>query len=163
MVRGTGTGTGTGAKGMILQKQPNRASCLLTSFAMAIGVPVGDLTKSLGFDGTEIIFPELPIPSCYRGHHEQECLHACMKLGYYFSSHEMESVGGHDLEQHYKTEVPWDWSVILESNCVMAGEHISGSSHAVAWNAEEQKIYDPNGSMYDMENFKPTVIHKLIL
>jgi hypothetical protein len=52
---------------MILQKSPNKWSCLPTAVAMAIGVPVESLIRDIGHDGSQIIFPELKDPFCRRG------------------------------------------------------------------------------------------------
>jgi hypothetical protein len=66
---------------MRLQRQPNRWSCLPTSFAMVLDVPVEELLRSIGHDGSEIAFPTEPEPACRRGFHIQECIDVALRLG----------------------------------------------------------------------------------
>ena len=67
---------------MELQIKPNRWNCLPTAFAMALGVPVARLLEWTGHNGAEVLFPKLPPPACYRGHHIQELIEVCLRLGY---------------------------------------------------------------------------------
>jgi hypothetical protein len=45
---------------MLIQKQPNSWSCVLTAFANALDIDQNELIKSLGHDGSKIIFPDHP-------------------------------------------------------------------------------------------------------
>ena len=67
---------------MILQLAPNRWSCLPTAFAIAIGCPIENLIKSIGHDGSEIIWPNFPEPTCRRGFHVQELIAVLYRCGY---------------------------------------------------------------------------------
>ena len=49
---------------------------------MVLDIPVSDLFGIVGHDGSEIAFPALPDPMARRGLHIQECIAACVKLGY---------------------------------------------------------------------------------
>lgn len=49
---------------------------------MVLDIPVSDLFGIVGHDGSEIAFPALPDPMARRGLHIQECINACLKLGY---------------------------------------------------------------------------------
>lgn len=57
---------------MLIQKQPNNWSCLPTAFAMVCDMPVADLIKRIGHDGSERIF-DGPRPEV--GFHIQEIIH----------------------------------------------------------------------------------------
>ena len=64
------------------QVKPNRWSCMVTSFAMALGVTIQDLIGLIGHDGSEVAFPHLDEPTRRRGFHQQECIRAAWNLGF---------------------------------------------------------------------------------
>ena len=64
------------------QTKPNLWSCAVTSFAMAIGIPVQQLIEEIGHDGSEKIFTHLPEPMCRRGFHSQELIRAAWNHGF---------------------------------------------------------------------------------
>ena len=47
-----------------LQRPPVRGTCLPTSFAMAMDRPVEIVAKCLGHDGSTVVWPDLPEPTC---------------------------------------------------------------------------------------------------
>ena len=49
---------------------------------MVLDISVAEFFGHVGHDGSEIAFPMLPDPMARRGLHIQECIAACMKLGY---------------------------------------------------------------------------------
>ena len=59
------------------QRQPNEWSCLPTSFAICLGVPVHDIFDWVGHDGSEIIYQGVPEPYCRRSFHPQEIFDYC--------------------------------------------------------------------------------------
>jgi len=65
-----------------LQVQPERWQCAVTAFAMALAVPVTDLIGTVGHDGGEIIFPDLPEPTNRHGHSIYELIWAAIDMGY---------------------------------------------------------------------------------
>ncbi len=67
---------------MRLQIKPERWQCLVTSFAMALDLPVADVIREVGHDGGQIIWPTLPEPMCRRGFHPQELIDVCRSHGY---------------------------------------------------------------------------------
>ena len=67
---------------MRLQQSPIRGTCLPTSFAMAMGIPVADIFAALGHDGSEVLWPDLPEPTCQRGFHVQELIRLAVKCGW---------------------------------------------------------------------------------
>ena len=67
---------------MIPQVKPNRWSCIPTSFAMALDIPVDEFIQAIGHDGSEIIGPALAAPAGRRGFHEQECLTVAVTRGF---------------------------------------------------------------------------------
>jgi len=65
-----------------LQIKPNQWSCSVTAFAMALRVPVAELIKKIGHDGSQIVFPALEDPMCRRGFHSQELIRAAWQYGF---------------------------------------------------------------------------------
>ncbi len=147
---------------MKIQKQPNRASCVATSFAMVMDVPVEYIFKQIKHDGTERMFLKHKPPTCFRGIHPQECLRVAHELGIIFTTHEFESWGGPDQEEHYIINVHWKWGVILESKGVLFGAVATGERHCVAWNGEEQLVYNPNGTTHPLNGFVIEEYYRLI-
>lgn len=119
-----------------LQKSPNQASCLPTSFAMVLGVPVAELLEQLGHNGTEIVSPQLSVPNCYRGFHVQELIFACLERGYAVTPFEPLPVL-QLFEKSLPLSTPWWFERILSiRNGILLNDH-----HAVAWS--HGLIYDP--------------------
>lgn len=138
---------------MNLLIQPNRWSCTLTSFAIATDIPEKDLIDSLGHDGSEIIFPDLPEPLCRRGFDPREFIFPLYTKGI-------------DVIQidAYLNRVTYDNSYIIDNRMqmyisiknnkgVLTGLTKRNKYHTVAWNGEY--IYDPNGTIYELELFNP--------
>ena len=48
---------------------------------MVMDMPVEELCKFVGHDGSQVVCPHLPDPAKRRGHHIQEIILACMRLG----------------------------------------------------------------------------------
>lgn len=132
---------------MQLLEQPNRWSCTITSLAMLLDKPLRTLTLLLGHDGSEIILPNNPEPSCRRS----------------FIMNELQ-----DLANHYgKVLVPYDADPIAESlqtkyhlyhseyaelridelmkghPGLIEGAYALNKPHMVAWDG--YKVYDPSG------------------
>jgi len=163
------------------QIQPNRWSCLPTAFAMAMGEPVKDIMDYLGHDGSEIIWPDLPEPKCRRAFHPQEIVMFAFMRGWAAIHFELNPQSVIiDLEEEFMriTDglVNSDYMValntvekiksgiyttvvdiqalerlIIANRGVLVGTTNNGRDHAVAW--ECQKIYDPNGTTYPVEQF----------
>ena len=140
---------------MILQKQPNDASCLATAFAMCFNVDVKKIFKELGHDGTEVLWPQMSPPNCYRGFHYSELHLFGYNLGFscimfepkpkMFSSFEgqiMDQSGNAhdtcvDLEEIDVTDF------IRNKTGVIAYTSKAGHFHACAFH--RGKIYNPSG------------------
>jgi hypothetical protein len=66
---------------MQLMKQPNRWSCLTTSFAMVLNITYDELIKEIGHDGSKLMWPDLPDPMCRQSFHIQELILCCYRRG----------------------------------------------------------------------------------
>lgn len=127
---------------MNIQTQPNRASCLATSFAMCLDIPVQQIFNELGHDGTEIAFTNLEVPRCYRGFHSMELIELSFRLGVPVLELTKEMHISHDdvTIKSYKSR--FDIFKYLANHKVV----MTNSSHAVAW--DKYSIYDPVGLVY---------------
>jgi len=174
---------------MRLLKQPNRWSCLPTAIAMLINKSVDDVIRAVGHDGSEIIWPELPEPNNRRSFHPQEMYpliiengylvtvfdktpflanspeQAFMELGFGINNHEpydrltelYERLKGRMLEINQDLVID---KFMEHCNGVLIGLGVARTPHAVAWNADEGLIYDPNGTVVRRNVF---IIEKYML
>jgi hypothetical protein len=63
-----------------LLKKPNRWSCAVTAWAMALDVTVAELVEAIGHDGSEVVWYDLSEPRCRRGFHSQELVNQAILL-----------------------------------------------------------------------------------
>ena len=129
-----------------IQHAPNQWSCLATSFAMCFNIPILELFKLLGHDGSEIIWPDLEEPLCHRGHHLQELIDAGIHLNYATMYVERENVLMHPTKDDFIIIQP---KLTIESYFDRFPGVILGIfnkiRHAVAY--EKGIIYNPNGQV----------------
>ena len=120
---------------MILQRQPNPFTCLLTSFGMLIGVDASVLINEVGHDGSG----ELP------GHHPQEMLALCEERGFAITQYDLIPVS-----KKGDVEVPvWNPGtcqkrfihLVQHHCCVMTGLDPDSNPHAWAW--DKTRVFDP--------------------
>lgn len=138
---------------MKLEKQP-KPMCLLYAAAMVLGVKPAILLDEIGHDGLEVWWPTHTGNSQYRGHHIQEIIDCFLRRGFSLTCIEPEPVCAPD---HFvdprncflKSEAIGRVYRYLEQ---YSGILISGT-HAVAWDTKQ--VYDPNGSIYSIDKFKP--------
>jgi hypothetical protein len=136
----------------MLQLKPNKWSCSVTAFAMALRMPVQDLIDEIGHDGSEIIFPELEDPTCRRGFHSQELIYAVWKLGFTVTPIELAPVIASDdgLNVH-QVDFEFDhwkrFTGFIDTTIGVLEGRGRYCNHAVCYRYGE--IYDPDGHRYD--------------
>ena len=134
---------------MKLQKQPNRASCLITAVAMCLDIPVAELFEELDHDGTFKLFPNREVPQCYRGFHESEIAYLCHSNSHTFTRMDRHIFMGYDECSETEVNPPYIFDYLLSNmgvlTCPQTSTHAHG--HAVAWDGH--KIFDPNGTIVD--------------
>jgi len=138
---------------MYLQKKPRRWQCGITSFAMALDVPVADLIAEIGHDGGAI--PQaLDHP---RGFHVQELIDCCLKRGFAATPVEIFPVlmdpeghhwAGHLLNLHDLNLRFYD--TLYTTRGVIEGMGLR-TGHMVAY--DRGSIYDPDGYEYSSADF----------
>lgn len=128
--------------------QPNRWSCLATSFAMATACrTVQEFLDDIGHDGSARV-NDGPEPLCRRTFHVQECIWAAWKRGYSVTEFEVapQLAAGPkwppiDVPRNYNLD-----SLLMAHSGVLIGDG-KINRHAVAF--DEGCILDPNGFMWD--------------
>jgi hypothetical protein len=148
---------------LIIQRQPNRWSCLLASFATILQAPIEHLIREIGHDGSEKpsefdIFGE---PFCRRSFHIQEMIDCCDRRGYSVTPIDAAPVSVVQLKQHVGSYAyPLDMNGnaarllrYLEGRLgVITGRSLRGYPHAVAWDG--QQVLDPaSGEHYGIHLF----------
>ena len=135
---------------MKLQRAPLSHTCLATAFAMVLGVDALDLINSIGRNPHEVLWPQLIEPQCYRGHHIQEMIDYAWTKGHTVTEIQaMPRFGTLGCTEtfglyHSKFAMPRIAEYMRLCNGV-----ITSPTHAVAWCSD--MVYDPNGTMYPIE------------
>ena len=129
--------------------QPNRWTCVPTSFAMAADVSLEKILEIIGHDGSAIVHPDLNEPWRRRAFHIQECIWAVRKLG--FSVTPFEIFPQLAAAPHYEIAIErtWSWFEIMSGFGVVTGS-TERNRHAVAFS--DHMGYDPNGEQIDFGN-----------
>lgn len=126
--------------------QPNRWSCLATSFAMSCGRSTATMVKRVGHDGSTILWPTLAEPKRRRGFAVNELLKVALDMGAAFTpiipiwpQQPCPTVGAHSVQ------LPEEWMDTVFDN---HDGVVILKDHAVAWSKDLHKILDPNGEAY---------------
>lgn len=142
---------------MLLQLKPHSWSCLATSFAMALDIPVRLFELMAGHDGSEIMFPELSEPLCRRGFHVSEATLIAMRLGYSATPLELfpqiAASAGPSVKPVYYGQTAteeFNWTIfeatIISFSGVIEARTKSPCWHAVAF--DKGQIFDPDGRQF---------------
>lgn len=133
--------------------QPNRWTCLPTSFAMVLCRTLDEILAGVGHDGSEILWPDLPEPRCRRGFHIQEMISYAWSQGFTVTPFQaVPRLAPDDLETPVSIRPLVDLRQILDGRiAVLTGLSGRGSPHAVAWDGK--LIRDPNGETYGLDKF----------
>ena len=141
-------------------QQPNRWSCMATSFAMVLDTTVDEVFRYTGHDGSDIAFPSLPEPHRRRGHTLYEMIHFALSKG--ISVVPFEPSYEHiSLHSGGKQKVLLNSELIdafyKQSDMVLLGRMPHGASHAGTWSSYDDRVFDPNGIRYFREKYPMTV------
>jgi hypothetical protein len=126
---------------------------------MALGVRAGKVIEWLGHDGSQVVWPENPEPNCYRGFHVQELIGYAWWLGYAvtpFEANPRSHAGaGAPIKIEFANGNAQRLLAALHHNVgVLTGQSgRSGSHHAVAWDGETGRIYNPVGRIETLDDF----------
>lgn len=130
----------------LLKQKGNR--CMLYSAAMLLDTHPDVLASEIGHDGTEVKFPGLPPPMCYRGIHIQEILDCCLRRGYGLTPIQPlprscpQGEGVWALV--YDSPEPRFSEAIRDREGIILGKAANGGNHVFAWDGK--MVLDPNGA-----------------
>src|SRR5262245_42212493 len=135
--------------------QPNRWTCLLTSFAMVLETNIDEIVASVGHDGSEVVWPNLPEPECRRSFHIQEMIDFAWEQGYAVTQFQAQPVMRPDPNEslvyvQYTNPQARVRRILQDRRAVLTGL-AGGRRHAVAWDGKF--ILDPNGQVYALDRF----------
>lgn len=139
---------------MELQIQPNRWSCSVAAWAMAMDLPIDYLLEEIGHDGSELISERVPEPQGRAGFHTQELVEVALLYGEHpvpwqlFPTTEVKEVIHHLWGVHGDNAERWKNFVkyIKVTKGVISGMGKT-CTHVVAY--EKGTIYDPSGTVYE--------------
>ncbi len=130
---------------------------------MALDVDQNKIISLIGHDGSDIIHPDLEEPFKRRSFHYQELVDATIELGYWvmpieFNPLSLVKPGLPLFEVYSKDQRFRRFSKYLNTfnSCVIAGELINGTPHAVAWDGLQ--CFCPSGQPFTIKNIKPSVL-----
>jgi hypothetical protein len=138
----------------------NTDSCLLYSAAMLLDADPLDLIEEIGHDGMDKWWPTLDPPLCYRSHHIQEIIDCCASREFGLCPIEImpclipqgqSSMGKIIYTDPEYGETRFEY-LIKGRPGILIGMSSNGTGHAAAWDGSQ--VYDPNGSIYDLELFQ---------
>lgn len=139
---------------MNLYIQPNRWSCLPTAFGIALGITPAEMFDMIGHDGSEIIWPNQEEPYKRRSFHPQEIIPICIANGIYPIEIENQCIVGLEAEDEVVVFKNKFLEKALQTRPGVLMVLHKESRHAIAWNEEEQKVYDPAGFKADLSEYE---------
>ncbi len=134
---------------MKLQKQIEKWQCAVTSFAMAMDMPVSELIEMIGHDGGEIMFPSKPDPQNRRGHNVYELIRFALSLDFAVTPiplHPASKPFDNSTEVIGIFEDHSDWNFFTNQLATSQGTiECAGprGNHMIAY--DHNLIYDPRG------------------
>lgn len=130
-------------------RQPNRWSCSVASAAMVMGLTVEELIESIGHDGSEEVFPDLPVPIKYAGFTISEIIDDAMRRGWSVTGIETmprctpDGDNVRDVYPESKLMERFEW--YLDRFDGIAYGIGNRNWHVIAWSKEERRWHDPSG------------------
>ena len=139
---------------MMPQIQPSNWSCLATSFAIVLDIPVSEVFEYVGHDGSEYVpqFLHLPEPYNRRGHHIQEMIKLASLMMYSVTPFEAGPNSVSRNSERFVIPGDWPqlvWEQIQSSEGVVVGRTLSGADHAIA--VSHGIVVNPSGKPIDLK------------
>lgn len=136
---------------MILQMQPEMWQCAITSYAMALNVPIKWLIDRVGHDGSEILFPALKEPLNRRGHNIFELVKVGLRFGFTSTPIPLRpAILSPDGIEEVSVGTESDNSEFVSTQVMSSSGVIEcygpAAYHMVAY--EDGQIFDPRGCVF---------------
>lgn len=137
---------------LLTQTKPQ---CLLYSLAMLLDETPEAIIKELGHDGMDVWWPEYDDQRRYRSHTMQEAQDVCITRGKALACIQACPTQAPDgradiAKMTYEDNESRFLSILYCRPGMLIGES-KGGGHACAWDG--WNVYDPNGSIYDLNDF----------
>lgn len=149
---------------IVMQEQPDNASCLITAIAMVIDVPVVTLIEEVGKPYKDIIHFGRPGSLKYRGHHPQDFTKVLLDRGWALVINYARWPAMHFFDRKClmcggtgKFKGRWeDGNLLINGNKGI----LQYGHHFCAWDGEQ--VYNPNGQIYDFHTTNLIGFHLLL-
>lgn len=129
--------------------------CVAASFAMVMDTTVEDLIERTGHDGKALILDDTPPPEGWRSWHPEEFVDLLLESGYAATMVSLQPamIHGRKLINHaaFLGQDRFFKTLLYGSGVIFGQIGEKGRGHAVAWNRDELRIYDPAGRVYAWE------------
>lgn len=135
---------------MQLIRSPNQWSCTACAFAMVCNLTLDEVLLGVGYDGSEVLFPDLPEPLCRKGFPFPDCIRLCLYRGLSVTPVDLEPECTPDGIHYFKLDHKEFVQRMLEKYQGVIQGKGNKVLHAVAW--DRKQIYDPSIGIYDFEN-----------
>ena len=133
----------------------NNNQCVVAAFAMAMNTTIADLILRTGNSGNYRILDNVEPPECNRSWHPEEFVDLLLADGYATTmiSFNPSMIHGSEVVNHtrYMGTMRF-FGALRRGNGVIFCEQLGGRGHAVAWNCEEEQVYDPKGRVYELKD-----------
>lgn len=148
---------------MELLLQDSSWSCLPTAFAICLDCLPKEIYDFLGHDGSDILWPDLPDPFKRRGFLMEEMIDYSIQreltapVTFYT---ELTCEPERKVLPNGETYQPFDPMqriadyLHLVDGVLLTMPKGKSTPHAVAWNKEEEKVYDPSGFKADIDEYE---------
>lgn len=143
---------------MKLQKMKQPNTCLLTSFAMCLGVDQILLLDQIGHNGSEEKWPELKPPHNTIGHHPQELIDCCLAVDYSVIRLVADPITGW-AQSEIVHHVPVAETRLIDAILNYDTTVIVFNTHSVA--CDGHTIYDPKGTTEEVISFIEDMIPQI--
>ena len=133
----------------------NDNKCVVAAFAMVMGTTVADLILRTGNSGDDRIVDDVEPPECLRSWHPEEFVDLLLVDGYatVMISFNPSMTHGSEVVNHTQFMGTMRFFKALKlGDGVIFCEQLGGRGHAVAWNCEEEQVYDPKGRVYELKD-----------
>ena len=132
--------------------------CLIYSIAMVLDQTPEQVIEGIGHNGLEVVWPQLPLPICLKGVHIQEMVDYALECGY--AVVEIDALPcNNPIGNDASLEIEVFPDPVERLTRLLPGRKgiVCSNVHACAWDGE--KVYDPNGIIYDLLNFELAVVY----
>ena len=130
--------------------------CVVASFAMVMDTTVQLLIERVGHNGKDEVAEGVTPPECWRSWHPEEFVDLLLADGFAVTMISLNPmmIHGPVLINHaaYMGRDRFFSSLLYGDGVIFGQAGANGRGHAVAWNREELKIYDPRGRIYSWDD-----------